>query len=208
MKGLQNKGNVFTFSDKLRRLLRAKLTIMKKWLIGSLVGAIILFAWQALSWMVLGIHDSGMKYTPAQTEIMNVLSSRLTEEGMYMMPSAPTSKERENMMKDMEGKPWASIIYHKSFRGDMVMPMIRGFLVDIVLVIILIYLLTRSGAAPIPRKVFSAAVVLGLAFFLWGPYMGHIWFDLPWSMIIGDFYDAIAAWALCGIWLGWWLNRK
>jgi hypothetical protein len=180
---------------------------MKKYIVGSLVGGIILFGWQGLSWMVLGIHNSAMKYHPAQKEIMNVISANTTEEGLYMMPSAPTEKEQQAMMEEMKGKPWATVIYHKSFNADMAMPMIRGFLVDIFLVISLIYILTR-GAIPIPRRVFSASVAIGLAFFLWGPYMGHIWFDLPWSMIKGDLIDSLVAWSLCGIWLGWWLNRK
>jgi hypothetical protein len=179
---------------------------MKKWLIGSLVGAIIVFVWQSLSWTVIGLHDRAMKYTPAQTEIMNVLSSNLSEEGLYMMPSAPTEKERMDQMKAMEGKPWASVIYHKEFRGDMVMPMVRGFLVDWFLVICVIYMLTRAGT-PIPRRVISATFALGLAFFLWGPYTGHIWFELPWTMITPDLVDSLVAWTACGAWLGWWLNR-
>ncbi len=180
---------------------------MKKWLIGSLVGAIILFGWQALSWMALGIHNDSMKYTPAQKEIMNVLSSNITEEGMYMMPSAPTQQEQQSMMKEMEGKPWASVIYHKEFRSDMTRSMIRGFLLNIFLVISLIYILTRGGI-PIARRVFAGSVAFGLAFFLWGPYTAHIWFDLPWHMIKADLIDSLAAWSLCGAWLGWWLNTK
>jgi len=85
--------------------------------------------------------------------------------------------------------------------------MIRGFLVDIFLVVSLIYLLTR-GSTPIPRRIFSASVALGLAFFLWGPYSRHIWYDLPWHMIQGDLINSLAAWSLCGAWLAWWLNRK
>ncbi|MDP4261909.1 MAG: hypothetical protein Q8941_05205 [Bacteroidota bacterium] len=181
---------------------------MKKWLIGSIVGAILVFAWQGLSWTILGVHESGMKYTPAQNDIMNVLSSNIKEDGMYMMPSGPTPKDREAVMKDMEGKPWASVIYHKEMHQDMVMQLIRSFLVDIFLVISLIYILSRGGAMPIPRRVFAGSVALGLAFFLWGPYSGHIFFDLPWSMIKGDLLDALVAWSLCGLWLGWWLNRK
>jgi len=112
------------------------------------------------------------------------------------------------MMKEMEGKPWVSVIYHKSFNNDMTRRLIRAFLVDVFLVISLIYILTRGGTVPIPRRVFSGSVALGLAFFLWGPYIGHVWFDLPWQMIKGDLIDALVAWSLCGVWLGWWLNRK
>ena len=181
---------------------------MKKYLIGSVIGAIIIFAWQGLSWMVMGVHDSSMKYHPAQKEIMDVISANITEDGLYMMPSAQTKKEQEAMMKEMEGKPWVSVIYHKSFNGDTTMRLIRAFLIDVFLVISLIYILMRGGTVPIPRRVFSGAVALGLAFFLWSPYMGHVWFDLPWHMIKGDLIDALVAWSLCGAWLGWWLNRK
>ncbi|MGZ8516702.1 MAG: hypothetical protein ACXWWD_05100 [Chitinophagaceae bacterium] len=180
---------------------------MKKYFVGSLIGAILIFAWQSLSWMVLGVHDDGMKFNPAQKEIMDVISANTTEDGFYMLPSAATQKEQETMMKEMEGKPWASVIYHKAYNGDMTMRMIRAFLVDIFLVISLIYILTRGGITPVPRRVFAGSVAFGLAFFLWSPYMGHIWFDLPWHMIKGDLIDALAAWALCGVWLAWWLNR-
>ena len=180
----------------------------KHWIIGSLVGAIIIFAWQALSWMVMGIHDKQMKYTPAQTEIMSVLSSTLTEDGLYALPSAATMKEKEEMIKDMEGKPWASVIYHKEYHSDMVSRMIRAFLVNLFLVVSLIYILSRGGAVPIARRIFSGAFAFGLAIFLAGEYMGRVWFDLPWHMIQGQLIDSLASWSLCGIWLGWWLNRK
>jgi hypothetical protein len=201
-KRLASNRKLFTF------YLEPKSTIMKKYIIGSIVGGILIFAWQGLSWMVVGVHDSSMKFHPAQKEIMDVISSNTTEEGLYMLPSAATKEEREALMKEMEGKPWASIIYHKTFKSDMTMRMIRAFLIDVFLVISLIYILTRGGITPIPRRVFSGSVALGLAFFLWGPYMGHVWFDLPWHMIKADLIDALAAWSLCGAWLAWWLNRK
>lgn len=181
---------------------------MKKYIIGSIVGGILVFGWQGLSWMVIGVHDSQMKYNPAQKEIMEVLTANTPEEGLYMLPSAPTKKEQEAMMKEMEGKPWASVIYHKSHNPDMARRMIRAFLVDIFLVLSLIYILTRGGAAPIPMRVFSGAFAWGLAIFLGGEYMGHVWFDLPWHMIKGQLIDNLVAWSICGVWLGWWLNRK
>jgi hypothetical protein len=180
---------------------------MKKYLVGSLVGAIILFCWQFLSWEILGVHKSAMKYTSGQDQIMPALTANIKEEGLYMLPSAPTKKEFMDMQDSMEGKPWAAVIYHKEWKMNMTMMMIRGFLVYFFLVISLIYILTRGGV-PIGRRVFSGSVALGLGYFLWGPYTGHIWFQLPWSMICGDLIDALVAWGLCGIWLGWWLNRK
>jgi hypothetical protein len=180
---------------------------MKKYIIGSFVGAIIVFVWQFASWSFLPVHDNSMKYSANQEQIMTVLNANLTEDGLYSMPSAPTKKEQQDMMKSMEGKPSASVIYHKSTDTSMTMRIIRSFLVDFFLVVSLIYILTRGGT-PIPRRVFSGSVALGLFAFIWTDYTGHIWFDLPWHMIMGDLFDSIIAWGLCGVWTGWWLNRK
>ncbi|MBM3416266.1 MAG: hypothetical protein FJY20_07440 [Bacteroidetes bacterium] len=167
---------------------------MKKWLIGSFVGAIIVFAWQFLSWSLLGVHSGGMKYHAAQDSIITFLSSTISEDGAYMLPTAPpgsSEKQRQERMKQQEGKPWASVIYHSQFKTNMAMQMTRGFLVDLFLVFSLIYILTRGGTPPAMR-IFAGSVVVGLFTFLWGPYTGHNWFDLPMAMIKGDLIDALA----------------
>jgi len=203
-KDLHKTGNVAIFC------IQPKPTNMKKWLIGSLVGAILVFGWQFLSWSVLGIHKDAFKYHPAQDSIINYLSSTLTEDGAYMIPTAKPGtprKEHQEMAKQMEGNPWASIIYHKEAHFSMTRPMIRGFLIDLFLVFTLIYILTRAGT-PNAVRILAGSVAVGLFCFLWGPYTGHNWFSLPMDMIKGDLIDGIAAWGLCGLWLGWWLNRK
>jgi hypothetical protein len=30
----------------------------------------------------------------------------------------------------------------------------------------------------------------------------------PWDVIKGELIDLLVAWGLCGLWLGWWLNRR
>jgi hypothetical protein len=180
---------------------------MKKWIIGSFVGAIIIFAWQAASWMFLGIHDSTMKYSPAQNEILSSLSANIKEDGAYMLPNAGPNEDHNKVKKDMEGKPWASVIYHHSFSNNMTMMMIRGFLVSFVLVLLLVIALSKGGMPGFSGFV-TGSTAVGVLTFLWGPYMGHVWFDLPWHMIRGDMIDAVMAWGLCGVWLGWWMNKK
>ncbi len=74
---------------------------MKKWIVGSLVGAIIVFAWQFLSWDMLNLHAAEQKYSSAQDQIMTTLnSSNLEDGGMYLMPIAPTQKETRELMSN------------------------------------------------------------------------------------------------------------
>ncbi|HET9745812.1 MAG TPA: hypothetical protein VFP97_08870 [Chitinophagaceae bacterium] len=183
---------------------------MKKWLLGSLVGAIIVFLCQFLSWTILPVHQGEAKYTPAQNDVLNAIRNSIKEDGMYMMPTTPpdaSMDEREKLMKDMDGQPWATVIYRSAYESDMVMPMIRGFLIDWFLVFTLIYILTRGGV-PTKIRTLAGSVAVGLFTFLAGPYMMHNWFQTPTEAYIGHFIDAIVIWGLCGLWLGWWLNRK
>jgi hypothetical protein len=151
-----------------------------------------------------------MDDTPAEKEILNTLSASLKEDGVYMLPTAPpdaTMEEHQKIVSGMEGKPWATVIYRTSYEMDMVMPLVRGFLIDLVLVFLLIYIITRAGT-PTAMRVFAASIALGLFTFLVGPYTMHNWFQTPTESYIGHFIDGFVAWGLCGLWLGWWLNRK
>lgn len=188
---------------------KPKPIIMKRWLIGSLVGAIILFAWQALSWMLLPLHDGFAKYTPAQEEIMTTLSNSLTEDGQYMLKRAPDGSsmdEMEAVGKSMDGKPWALVMYKKSYEFGMARPMIRGFLIDFFLVFTLIYMLTRAGN-PTNIRYIAGSVAAGLFAWMAGSYMAHNWFQIPFDIALADFVDQIVGFGLCGIWLGWFMNR-
>src|SRR5262245_44065802 len=137
---------------------------MKKWIIGALVGAIIMFAWQASSWMFLGIHDKAFKYHPAESTIINTLSSNLTEEGSYAFPGHKpdaTREELEKSMKDMEGKPWATVVYHPSYNVSMAESMISGFVVDFILVLLLVLILTKGGL-PNGMGIFTGSLAIGV----------------------------------------------
>src|SRR5664279_1099109 len=93
---------------------------MKKTIIGAIVGGIIIFAWQFLSWGALNLHEAQQKYTPKQDSILAYLRSQFNEDGAYMMPTFAPGMSRDEMEKQMkicEGKPWAQIVYHSSMPG-------------------------------------------------------------------------------------------
>jgi hypothetical protein len=182
---------------------------MKKMIIGSLVGGIILFAWQFLTWGMLNLHEAQQKYTPKQDSVLAYLGTQFSEDAAYMMPTFPPGTSREDMEKQMkttEGKPWAQVVYHKSMPGmnKMYMNMGRGLLVNILIMCMLCWLLLKINA-PSFSTVFLGTLGAGLIVFLNAPYTMHIWygsFDL-----MAHFVDALVAWGAAGLWLGWWLRR-
>lgn len=181
---------------------------MKKPLIGAIVGGIIIFLWQFISWAALNLHHASQEYTAKQDSILSYLNSQFTEDGSYLLPNYPPGQSREEMEKQMEsnkGKPWAQIQYHKAMNIDMGMNILRGFLADIIMVALLCWILMKLSA-PNFSRIFTVCLLTGIIVFINSPYTIHIWY--PKADIWMHFADAIVGWGLCGIWLGWWLGRK
>src|SRR5690348_17059788 len=95
---------------------------MKKAIIGSIIGALIIFIWQFLSFGFINFHKSGQDYTEKQDAIMSFLNNQGLKEGGYFMPSVPSTAGRSEMeaaMKANNGKPWAKIEYHNKAEDSM-----------------------------------------------------------------------------------------
>lgn len=181
---------------------------MKKTLIGSIVGGILIFIWQFLSWTVLNNHGKAMQYTPKQDSIMAYLNTQFSEDGAYALPRTPDGASMEECKKQMQdaiGKPWATISYHKSMKDNMGSAMIYNLLVNIIAVWLLCWILSGITLNTF-GKTFMASLFTGLIIFLQGSYVMHIWYET--FDIWAHLADYVISWGLVGLWLGMWLNRK
>jgi hypothetical protein len=180
---------------------------MKKSLIGAIVGGIIIFLWQFISWTLINLHQPAQRYTPKQEAIMPVLNNNLEEGGYYIpgLPDDATWAEHQQAMKDSEGKPWATIQYHKSMENDMVMSMVRGLLVNILIVWMFCWIVLRMNMVSF-NTILIASLFTGFIVFLNSAYTMHIWYQT--FDLMAHFIDAVVSWGACGLWLGWWLRRN
>ena len=126
---------------------------MKKLIIGALVGAIILFLWQFLSFSLLGIHESQMSYTPKQDAVLEALAAAELEPGQYFVPRAPSgvsAAEMQALTEKYVGKPWAMITYNASYSDSMGTNLLRGFAIDFVSAFLLAWMLLKFAEAQLP----------------------------------------------------------
>lgn len=181
---------------------------MKKLIIGALVGGILMWLWQFLSWTVMNLHNNAYQYTPKQDAILSFLSAQIEKDGQYIMPSLPpnaTSEEHEALMKAAEGKPNAVVMYHTSMTYNMGSNIIRGLIVDMLIVGFFCAIISRMNSLNFTAILISSLFV-GMIVFFNVPYTNHIWFrgfDL-----MAYFIDSLVSWGLVGIWLGWWYGRR
>jgi hypothetical protein len=186
---------------------------MKRNIIATLVGTLILWVFQAMSWMASPIHKDALKYTPKQEEVMEVLQRTIPEEGVYSLPGEDPSKdvsyeEMEASSKQHLGKPWVLVFYHSSFKGMSASNMIGGILINLLSVILVVYTLRLFNAH---EKSFRAALGIVMILPLFCIFQGMLpnmnWFEFPWHFMKGEIIDVLLGWLLCGMYLAWYMRR-
>jgi len=184
---------------------------MKKSIIAAIVGGIIMFAWQFVSWPVLNLHKAANGYTPNNAAIMASLEANLPKEGGYILPGLPenaSSADHEKMMKESDGKPWATIQYHKSMESSvssMTKNMATALVVNILTVWLFCWIIGKMNS-PGFGTIFLASLMAGLICFFNTAYIVNVWYK--WFDIMAYFTDAMISWGVCGLWLGWYLKKR
>lgn len=175
---------------------------MKRLLIGALVGGIILFIWQFISWAAINFHRDMQKHTPNQDKILEFLNENL-EEGYYFLPMAAPGEDEQKVMQNAMGKPWAQVYFHKEMTNNMAASMSRGIVIDFLTVLLVCWILIKLNL-PDFKDIFLSCIAIGLIGYFSIPYLNSIWFETP---TIPYLIDATAGWGLVGLWLGWWLRK-
>ena len=185
---------------------------MKKLLIGSFVGGIILFIWSFLAWAVLPIHLHTINYTPAQDSILKILADHDMADGAYSMPMADNRnvsgfdskyhEESEKVMEESKGKPMATIYYLRNGYDMSVMTIIRGFLINFLAVFAACLVLVPAFKTL--NTFFGRwwlTLVVGLLVTACGPLINYNWMAMPWNFTADMILDNFLNWGITGLWL-------
>lgn len=171
---------------------------MKRKLLFSLIGGLVLFAWLFVSNAMPNLHRAATRYTPLQEELLQKLQDSGLEPGMYVLGQPDPQKSQAEQQLEMEklaGKPWAILNFHKEMSMDMTMPMIRGFLVCMVIALLLFWLFLQQKSPSLINRIYLSLAV-GMIVFFFVPYMKFIWYHEP--DIFAHFADGIVPWILLG----------
>lgn len=169
---------------------------MKKHLLFSIIGGLILFLWQFLSYAMPNFHQKANTYTPLQDTLLATLQSSGLPEGMYMlgMPD-PDDAEAMKAYQEMETSTWATLNYRINDSNEMAMPMARGVVVCIIISAILFMFFNQQKDPTLIKRI-ALALGIGLIGFFFVPYSNFIWYKEP--DIFAHLLDAVVPWIILG----------
>jgi hypothetical protein len=180
------------------------------WLKGTLLGGVILFAWSAVSWMALPLHERSLLGLSNEPEVETAILAGAAESGMYLIPHAA--------LEEGAGEPSAedqAAAQERMMQGPVVLASVRrepsegmAVLMGRQLVIFLIGagLATALVLATRPmrysrRVLFVAAIGLTIA------VVGHLpqanWWGFSAAYTLAEMVDAIIGFTLAGLAIAW-----
>ena len=175
---------------------------MKPIFLSTVVGGLVLFIWQFLSFAAINLHGPAQQYTPLDREILAHLDALDLDEGMYALGS-PSPEERADpdglgaeYMARMEGQPYGVLNYQHEWRGDMTPNLIRSLVMNLIAAALIAWLLSQAKH-PTMLKRMLFAIGIGLSGFIFYPYSNFIWFKNP--DIVAHMIDAIVPFGLVGL---------
>ncbi len=184
---------------------------MKKVLLGGAFGGFIFFMIQSLFWMG-GFHNDFSTGTAQSKPILDVLSSTLHEDGLYLLPCAdPNSpdrkKEEESLMTANVGRPWAMIFYHKSMNDLTASYILIGLLYALLSGMLTAFVL-NFGNFNKAKHIFIVSMCFAIFTLIQGSLDEMNWFDFPWSYIKAEVLDMLVGWTLVSLWFSWYFNKN
>ncbi len=163
---------------------------MKK-TVAVIVSAIILFAWGAVSWMVLPWHQMVANQFTNESEVAETIEANAPEPGIYYLPFSHKDHKAGETAAFVSALP-------QVYPPSMVNQLLIQFVGDLVSVLIVISLLSQTaGLSYWGRVGFVALVGAAIGFISHFPYWN--WFGFPTSYVTVIVIDSLVAWFLAGL---------
>ena len=179
--------------------------MIKRLLVGGIVGGITLFTWGFVSWVVLTWHFDTIRHDSGVTAVVEDIEDHLEETGVYYFPPLSTMRpdkaEMEAYTELHQGGPSGMIFYTAEHLSPM--PPARlflGFMIDIgaaMFATLLLIVALPSLPKYWGRVVFVTA--LGVFAILAVRMVDGVFLNLPIRWTMNQTLDTAISWLLVGL---------
>jgi hypothetical protein len=177
---------------------------MKNLIIAIILGTLALFIWNAVSWMVLGLHDNTLKNIPESVVEAGDMKNAMPEPGVYHYPGLAEDADWEAVTQKMQEGPVISLLVFLPEGTTPFSPksFLISFLLNLLAVGMAAYFLMQTKLSSFQSK----ALFVGLL----GVFAGVVvelptgsWYGFPAFYLTIQMIDYIVGWFLVGAILAW-----
>lgn len=180
--------------------------MVKRILLGGVLGGIILFVWGALSHTTLGLGSVGFQVLPNEGAVLAMMQENIPQSGLYFFPWVDESNPAatEEWEKKYQTGPHGLLIYHPP-GGQALTPgqLVTELATNIAaaLLVACLLALALAGLSTFGLKVLFVALI-GLLPGLDVDVSYWNWYGFPGDYTVAVMADHLIGWVLAGLVLG------
>jgi len=176
---------------------------MWKLLLIAIGGALIVFVWHALSWLILPFHSNSLNNLPEASFNLDTMVTQMPEAGVYHYPGLPeqdTPEAWETVLTKSRQGPVISLLVYQPSGSDPFSPnqFISGFLINVIASFIVVLLLSSTRIQVYYQRVLFVAL-LGVFAGTTSYLVDGIWYGYPLAYTLTMIGDVIIGWLLAGL---------
>ena len=181
--------------------------MVKQLALGTILGALVLFIWSALAWMIIPWPGEPLRHFTSEDAIVAAIKANAPRSGNYLIPNEPqrlpgmTEEQYQKATKDAEDRMNNGPMVFAAVRLEgvsMAKGMIVGFLTDVIAVFLACFLLLQTDRLSYRGRVLFVAG-LGLLVFLAGHLDEWNWWGFSNAYTIMQLGALVIGWFLSGL---------
>lgn len=177
---------------------------MCKFMKAGVLGGIVVFAWCAISWMVLPWHTSTMHNFTDTKAVVDVIQANITNSGVYFMPTMTKTETAAEATPVVEPIIFAAV--RMEGQSSMVKPMVIGLITDIVAATLVAWLLMLASGLSYWGRV-RFVTIFGLAAGIVGQVPNWNWLGFDAMFTLVQMADLVIGWYFAGLVLAWFCKK-
>ena len=181
--------------------------MFKQLALATILGAVVLFIWSALAWMIIPWPGEPLRHFTSEDAIVAAIKANAPRSGNYLIPNEPqrlpgmTEEQYQKATKDAEERMNNGPMVFAAVRLEpvsMAKAMVVGFLTDVIAVLLACVLLLQTDRLSYRGRVLFVAG-LGLLVFLAGHLDEWNWWGFSNAYTMMQLGALVIGWILAGL---------
>lgn len=171
---------------------------MKGIILGSVIGALLVFCWGYLFWNVLPVGNGAVSPVADQAGLQAELAAHIPDTGVYGVPFSQDPADAE--FQTLHTKGPIATVYYRAEGSEPMAPstMVMGYLHQVVVLLVMAIMLKMVAVASYGAR-FVVVFLGGLAGSGLATLAGPIWWLEPWNHAVIELVYQSVAWLLAAL---------
>lgn len=167
---------------------------------GGILGAIILYIWMMISWMVLPWHCSAMNKFTNEDAVSSAIMANADHDGVYTLPNFCHKEAQQEQQADKmkKGPVIFTTVKREGFNFTSPRPYIISFIIQLIGAFFVTYLLLQTRPSTYWNKVWFVTA-FGIAGGILSAFPNWNWWGYSFQFVLIQFFDFVIGWFLAGL---------